>query len=77
MLGMGGGQQPRTAGALRAFCGGWPVTVVRRAVAVVVPEPDAALIAAWLTDPNAPPDAPPLTPDEIGEIANQLHTQRH
>ena len=41
-------------------------------VVAVVPEPDAAVIAAWLTDPDAPADAPPLPPDAITEIARQL-----
>jgi hypothetical protein len=78
-------QHPRTANELRTVCKCWPLTVVRRAVAAVVrravaavvPEPDAASIAAWLTDPDATQDAPPLAADAIGEIVRQIHAQRH
>lgn len=42
-----------------------------------VPEPDAAVIAAWLTDLESTPDGPPLPSDGIGEIVRQFHAQRH
>ena len=70
-------RRPRTASELRSLCARWPLSVVRRAVAAVVPEPEAALIAAWLTDPDAPADAPPLAPDAIDGIVRQLKAQRH
>jgi hypothetical protein len=68
--------EPSTAYDLRRACARWPLPVVRRAVAAVVPEPDAALIAAWLTNTNAPADPPPLLPGAIAEIARQLQAQR-
>lgn len=40
------------------------------------PESDAALIAAWLIDTNAPAGAPPLTPDAVAEFGRQLGVQR-
>lgn len=70
-------QPPLTANELRTVCDGWPQAVVPRAVATVVPEPDATLIAAWLTDLDATHDAPPLTADAIHAIARQLRAQRH
>jgi len=45
-------------------------------VLAAVPEPDAALTAAWLTDPVPPADAPPLSPDAIAGIVRQLQAQR-
>jgi hypothetical protein len=45
-------------------------------VAAVVRGPDATLIAAWLTDPNATNDPPPLSPYAVIEIARQLNEQR-
>jgi hypothetical protein len=71
------GQSPLIASDLRRLCDGWPQAVVRRAVATVVPEPNAALITAWLTDPDASADAPPLSPDVIDEIVRRLQAQRH
>lgn len=67
---------PRTASELRALCAGWPQAVVRHAVAAVVDEPDAALIAAWLMDPDAPPEEPPLPPKAVSAIAGELQAQR-
>ena len=69
-------RRARTAGELRDLCTGWPRAVVRRAVTAVLPESDAAVVAAWLTDSAATEDAPPLPQDAVSEIVRQLHVQR-
>ena len=69
-------RRARTADELRALCAGWPQAVVRRAVTAVLPEPDAAVVAAWLTDSASTEDAPPLPSDAVSEIVRQLHAQR-
>ena len=69
-------QGPYTIQELRLACRDWPQAVVRRAVGVAVPEPDAALVAAWLTDPGPSP-APPLAPEAVVAVWRQLRASRH
>jgi hypothetical protein len=57
---------------LRAACIGWPVSVVPRAVAGIIPEPDAAVVAAWLLDPD-PPLTMPLKAETVEGIWRRLH----
>jgi hypothetical protein len=68
---------PRTVHELRSACVGWPQSVVRRAVATVVPEPDAALVAAWLVDPVPSVDAPPVSQERLAKIWQHLKRGRH
>jgi hypothetical protein len=68
---------PQTADDLRRACVGWPQSVVRQAVATVVPEPDAALVAAWLVDAVPSSDAPPMSTEIIVAIWAQLNRQQH
>jgi hypothetical protein len=56
-------QPPLTANDLRTVCHGRPQAVVRHAVVAVVPDPDVALIAVWLTDTDVTEDTPPLPRD--------------
>jgi hypothetical protein len=67
---------PRTVHELRSACVGWPQSVVRRAVATVVPEPDAALVGAWLVDPEPSSDAPPVSREMLAEIWDHLKRER-
>jgi len=55
---------------------GWPPPAVRQAVAAVLADPEAALVASWLTaDDDAP--APPLRPDALAAILARLRAARH
>jgi hypothetical protein len=69
-------QVPRTVSELRSACVGWPQAVVRRAVATVMPEPDAAMVAAWLVDPVPSSDAPPVARERLAEIWEHLKRER-
>ncbi len=73
---MAAAPEPRTVDELRLACREWPLDAVHRAVAAVVPEPGAALVAAWLVDPK-PSSAPPLTAETVVAIWRRLRAGRH
>jgi hypothetical protein len=65
---------PRTVSELRLACVGWPQEVVRQVVRSVVPEPDAALFAAWLVDSEPSIDEPPISAEMVRKIWERLQS---